>query len=237
MFGGKLVVTKAKNYGHDLKAMLDAITEKTTVVFVANPNNPTGTMVSNDELFNFIEKVPEHTLIALDEAYIEFLDNPADTISYVKQGKENLLLMRTFSKIYGLAGLRLGYGIAHKDIVAILEKVRQPFNINLVAQAAGIAALDDLEHIDRTKKNNKEGIKFYEEQLAKLGIEFVPTSANFILVKVGDGQKVFVELQKLGVIVRPMGGYGLPEWVRITIGTPQENKRCIRSLKKVLGLK
>jgi len=237
MFGGKLVVTKAKNYGHDLKAMLDAITEKTTVVFVANPNNPTGTMVPNDELFNFIEKVPEHTLIALDEAYIEFLDNPADTISYVKRGKENLLLMRTFSKIYGLAGLRLGYGIAHKDIVAILEKVRQPFNINLVAQAAGIAALDDVKHIDRTKKNNKEGIKFYEEQLAKLGIEYVPTSANFILVKVGDGQKVFVELQKLGVIVRPMGGYGLPEWVRITIGTPQENKRCIRSLKKVLGLK
>lgn len=236
MFGGKLITVKAKNYGHDLKAMLEATTERTSVVFVANPNNPTGTMASNEELIEFVEKIPPHVLIVLDEAYIEFLDDPADTISYIKNGKHNLLLMRTFSKIYGLAGLRLGYGIGHKEIIQAIEKVRQPFNVNSIAQAAGFAALDDVEHINKTKENNKAGIKYYQEQLRKLNLEYIPTHANFILVKVGDGQKVFVELQKLGIIVRPMGGYGLPEWVRITIGTPAENERCINSLKTVLSI-
>lgn len=236
MFGGKLVTVPAKNYGHDLKAMLNSITEKTAVIFVANPNNPTGTMAKESEVIELIEKTPDSVLIVIDEAYIEFLDNPLNTLRYIQQGKENLILMRTFSKIYGLAGLRLGYGIASKEIIQILEKVRQPFNINLVAQQAAIAALDDIEHIRRTKENNKIGIAYYENELKKLGLEYVQTYANFILVKVGDGQRVFNEMQKLGVITRPMGGYKLPEWIRITIGTAEENQKCINALKKVLNL-
>ncbi|MGC8744945.1 MAG: histidinol-phosphate transaminase [Verrucomicrobiia bacterium] len=236
MFGGKLVTVPAKNYGHNLKAMRNSITEKTAVVFVANPNNPTGTMAEESEVVDLIEKTPDSVLLVIDEAYIEFLDNPLNTLRYIQQGKGNLILMRTFSKIYGLAGLRLGYGIASKEIIQILEKVRQPFNINLVAQQAAIAALDDIEHIRRTKENNKIGIAYYENEFKKLGLEYVQTYANFILVKVGDGQRVFNEMQKLGVITRPMGGYKLPEWIRITIGTPEENQKCINALKKVLNL-
>ena len=143
--------------------------------------------------------------------------------------------MRTFSKIYGLAGLRLGYGIGHPDLIAELEKVRQPFNINAVAQAGALAALDDTAHADKTRRLNARGLKFYARAFRKLGLEFIPSSANFILVRVGEGQRVFNEMQKLGVIVRPMGGYQLPEWVRISIGTPKENKRCLEALKTALA--
>ena len=141
--------------------------------------------------------------------------------------------MRTFSKIYGLAGLRLGYGIGHPDLIADLEKVRQPFNINAIAQAGALAALDDTAHAEKTRRTTRAGLKFYARAFRKLGLEFVPSAANFILVRVGDGQRVFNELQKLGVIVRPMGGYQLPEWVRISIGTPKENERCLDALKTV----
>lgn len=236
MFGGKLVTVPAKNYGHDLKAMFNAITDKTRVIFVANPNNPTGTMAPDNELIELIEKTPPHILLVLDEAYIEFIDNPPNALRYIKEGKENLLLMRTFSKIYGLAGLRLGYGISSKEIIRIMEKVRQPFNINSIAQAGAIAALDDIEHIRKTKENNKLGKTYYENELKRMNLEFLPTYTNFILVKVGNGQKVFEQMQRYGVITRPMGGYGLPEWIRITIGTPDENKKCITALKKVLNL-
>ena len=237
LFGGKLTVVPAKNYGHDLDAMLAAITPQTRVVFVANPNNPTGTNVQRDDLARFISAVPGNVLVALDEAYIEFLDEPLDLLPEVRRGqKANLLLMRTFSKIYGLAGLRLGYGIGHPDLIAELEKIRQPFNINSIAQAGALAALDDTAHAEKTRRFNSRGLKLYTRAFRKLGLEFVPSSANFILVRVGDGQRVFAELQKLGVIVRPMGGYQLPEWVRISIGTPKENKRCLEALKQVLAL-
>ncbi|MGO8682232.1 MAG: histidinol-phosphate transaminase [Limisphaerales bacterium] len=236
LFGAKLVVVPAKNYAHDLDAMLAAITPNTRIVFVANPNNPTGTTAGREELARFVNAVPANVLLALDEAYIEFLNEPLDLLPEIRNGsKPNLLLMRTFSKIYGLAGLRIGYGIGHPDFIAALEKIRQPFNINLVAQAGALAALDDTKHVEKTRKVNSRGLKLYARTFRKLKLEFVPSQANFILVRVGDGQRVFGELQKLGVIVRPMGGYQLPEWVRITVGTPKENKRCLEALKTVLG--
>jgi histidinol-phosphate aminotransferase len=238
LFGAKLVVVPAKNHAHDLDAMLAAITPNTRIVFVANPNNPTGTTASREELARFVNAVPANVLLALDEAYIEFLDEPLDLLPEIRNdAKPNLLLMRTFSKIYGLAGLRIGYGIGHPDFIAALEKIRQPFNINSVAQAGALAALDDTKHVEKTRKINSRGLKLYARTFRKLGLEFIPSSANFILVRVGDGQRVFVELQKLGVIVRPMGGYQLPEWIRISIGTPKENKRCLEALKTVLGQK
>jgi len=235
LFGGKLVVVPARDYGHDLEAMLAAITPKTRVVMVANPNNPTGTSARCEDLARFVAAVPENVLVALDEAYIEFLDQPLDLLPEIRSGgKSNLLLMRTFSKIYGLAGLRLGYGIGHPDLVAEFEKIRQPFSINAVAQAGALAALDDTAHAQKTRRINSRGLKFYERAFRKLGLEFIPSSANFILVRVGEGQRVVIEMQRLGVIVRPMGGYQLPEWIRISIGTPKQNQRCLESLKTAL---
>jgi histidinol-phosphate aminotransferase len=238
LFGAKLVVVPAKNHAHDLDAMLAAITSNTRIIFVANPNNPTGTTADREELARFVNAVPANVLLAMDEAYIEFLNEPLDLVSEIRNGsKPNLLLMRTFSKIYGLAGLRIGYGIGHPDFIAALEKIRQPFNINSVAQAGALAALDDTKHVEKTRKVNSRGLRLYARTFRKLKLEFVPSQANFILVRVGDGQRVFGEMQKLGVIVRPMGGYQLPEWIRISIGTPKENQRCLEALKSVLGQK
>lgn len=236
LFGAKLVIVPAKNLGHDLPAMLKAITPQTRVMFVANPNNPTGTVVAKDELLRFVGQVPPHVLLVMDEAYIEFLDDAADLVALIRAGmKPNLLLMRTFSKIFGLAGLRLGYGIAHPDLIAAFEKIRQPFNINSIAQAGALAALDDEAHRERTRANNAAGLKFFAGAFAKLGLEFVPSAANFVLVKVGEGQKVFDAMQRHGVIVRPMGGYQLGAWIRITVGTPGENDRCLAALQSALG--
>ena len=236
LFGANLITVPAKDYGHDLDAMLKAITAKTRVVFVANPNNPTGTLVSTEALAKFIAQIPPNVVLALDEAYLEFLDEPANFIPLIKGGQQpNLILMRTFSKIFGLAGLRLGYGIACPELIAALEKIRQPFNTNSIAQAGALAALDDAAHVQRTRENNTQGLRYLKSECQKLGLEFVPSAANFLLVKVGLGGRVFEEMQKLGVIVRPMGGYQLPEWVRITVGTPAENERCVAALKQVLG--
>jgi histidinol-phosphate aminotransferase len=236
LFGGTLVTVPAQNYGHDLPAMLRAITPATRAVFVANPNNPTGTHVAKDELIRFVDQIPSNVLLVLDEAYIEFLDDAADFVSDLRAGRRpNLLLMRTFSKIFGLAGLRIGYGIGDPDLIATLEKVRQPFNINSIAQAGAQAALDDAEHIRRTRENNAAGLERYSAAFQELNFEFIPSAANFILVRVGNGQEVFDALQKLGVIVRPMGGYQLGEWIRISIGTAQENERCLQALKSVLN--
>jgi histidinol-phosphate aminotransferase len=236
LFGAKLVTVPAKKFGHDLKAMAAALTPATRLVFVANPNNPTGTTISKEELAAFIQSVPETVVIALDEAYIEFLEDPLDLLPELRAGrKPNLLLMRTFSKVYGLAGLRLGYALGHPELIAELEKLRQPFNTNAIAQAGALAALDDALHTGRTRRMNSRGLRFYAREFRRLGLEFIHSSANFILVRVGDGQKVFGEMQRLGVIVRPMGGYQLPEWIRISVGTPKENERCIEALKRTLG--
>ncbi len=236
LFGANVITVPAKNHAHDLPAMLRAITPQTRVMFVANPNNPTGTLASREEVMRLVNEVPAHILLVMDEAYIEFLDDSLDLIPLIRGGaKPNLLLMRTFSKIFGLAGLRLGYGIGHPDLIASLEKIRQPFNINSIAQAGALAALEDEQHLRATRENNSKGLRFFEAALSELGLEFVPSHANFILVRVGDGQKVFSELQKRGVITRPMAGYQLPEWIRISIGTAEENSRCLAALKSVLG--
>jgi len=236
LFGANLISAPAKNYGHDLAAMFKAITRNTRVVFVANPNNPTGTFLPGKELENFVREVPPHVLLALDEAYIEFLDSPPDFLPLIRSGAQaNVLLMRTFSKIFGLAGLRLGYGMAHSDLVALLEKARQPFNINSVAQAGALAALDDTGHVRRTRDNNARGLQFFADTFREMRLEFIPSSANFILVRVGDGPRVFEEMQKQGVIVRPMVGYQLPEWIRITVGRPEENQRCVTTLRGALA--
>ncbi|MGD0744215.1 MAG: histidinol-phosphate transaminase [Verrucomicrobiota bacterium] len=235
LFGANLISVPAKNYGHDLPAMRKAITPRTRIVFVANPNNPTGTRAPREEVIRFINAVPDDVLLVMDEAYIDFLSDPVDLSPLVRQNvRPNLILMRTFSKIYGLAGLRIGYGIGNPDFVAALEKIRQPFNLNLLAQTAALAALDDVEHVRKTRRNNFAGLEFFERAFRDLKLEFIPSAANFILVRVGEGRKIFEAMQRQGVIVRPMGGYQLPEWIRISIGTPPENERCLAALKTAL---
>jgi histidinol-phosphate aminotransferase len=238
LLGASPVIVPARDYGHDLPALRRAVTPRTKVIFAANPNNPTGTLAAPEELRQLIDSVPPEVVIVLDEAYVEFLEKPQDLVPLVRNGeKPNLILLRTFSKIYGLAGLRLGYGIGHPDFVAALEKVRQPFNVNSMAQAAGLAALDDGAHVQKTRQNNFEGLKMFEAALREMGVEYVPSLANFILLRVGEGRRVTGEMQALGVIIRPVDNYGLPEWVRISIGTPRENQRCLKALKKILRKK
>jgi histidinol-phosphate aminotransferase len=236
MLGADLIIVPAKKYGHDLPAMLRAITPQTRIVFVANPNNPTGTLAPREEVIQFVNDVPDDVLLVMDEAYIEFLNDPVDLVPLVRMGtRKNLILMRTFSKIYGLAGLRIGYGIGSPELISAFEKIRQPFNINSVAQAAAVAALDDDEHVRKTRANNFAGLDYLERSLREMRVEFVPSSANFILARVGDGAKIFDAMQRQGVITRPMGGYQLPEWIRISVGTPAENERSIAVLKHVMG--
>lgn len=236
LFGAKLVTVPAQKFGHDLDAMLVAITPKTRLIFVANPNNPTGTTVAPKALQQFIASVPPHVVIVLDEAYIEFLADKLDLVPEIAAGRHpNLILLRTFSKIYGLAGLRLGYGIGHPELIAALEKVRQPFNINAISQAGALAALDDTAHVEKTRRTNQRGLRFFVRACKQLKWDYVPSAANFILIRVGDGARVFNEMQKLGVITRPMGGYQLGEWLRISIGTPKENQHCLEALQKAIG--
>lgn len=238
LFGANLVTVKAREFGHDIDAMLAAITPATRVMFVANPNNPTGTLAPREAIVDLINNVPPHVLLVMDEAYLEFLDDPTDLVGLVRNGViPNLLLVRTFSKIYGLAGLRLGYGIGCPELIAALEKIRQPFNINAIAQAGALAALEDAEHMGRTRLNNRQGLQYLQTAFQKLKLEYVPSAANFVLVKVGDGAGVFAKLQKQGVITRPMGGYGLPQWLRVSIGTPAENARFLLSLEQILAPK
>jgi histidinol-phosphate aminotransferase len=238
LLGANPVIVPARDYGHDLPAMLRAVTRRTKVIFVGNPNNPTGTVAAPKELRQLLDDTPPEVVIVMDQAYLEFLEKPQDFIPLIRRGeKPNLILLRTFSKIYGLAGLRLGYGIGHPDFIAALEKIRQPFNVNSMAQAAGLAALDDEAHLRKTRQNNFAGMKMFEKALHEMGVQFVPSSANFILLRAGEGRRVVSELQSRGVIVRPMDNYGLPEWIRISIGTPRENRRCLKALKKILRKK
>jgi len=234
LFGAETIEIPDPGFVHDLEAMAAAITPKTKKVFIANPNNPTGTMVDEEAIDRFMERVPDHVMVIFDEAYHEFLHNPPNTLRYVKEGR-NVVIMRTFSKIQGLAGLRIGYGITTPEIANVLQKCRQPFNTNSIAQAGAIAGLLDLEHQQRTRDLNDEGLKFLQSSFDEMGLEFVPSVANFVLVKVGDGDAVFDAMLKKGVIIRAMRGYKLPEWVRISIGTREQNERCIATLKEVLG--
>lgn len=235
MFQAKTITVPMVDYTHDLEAMLKAIRPDTRLVFIANPNNPTGTMVSGEAIDAFMRKVPEHVVVVFDEAYVELLpvDQQPDVLKYVRQGR-NVVVMRTFSKTYGLAGLRIGYGIAPAECIQFMHRVRQPFNTTVMAQIAAIAALDDDAYVERTRAMMRTGLDILQGGFKKMGLPYVPSVANFVLVQVGQGRKVFEALQREGVIVRPMDGYGLPEHVRITVGTPAENRRCLRALKKVL---
>jgi histidinol-phosphate aminotransferase len=236
MSGADVITVPATHYGHDLPAMLRAVNRHTRIIFVANPNNPTGTLAHREDLIEFVNEVPDDVLLVMDEAYVEFLDEPVDLVSLIRLGaRRNLILMRTFSKIYGLAGLRIGYGLGDAELISALEKIRQPFNANLLAQAGALAALDDVEHLQRTRANNSAGLEFLAGAFRELGLEYVPSFANFILVRVGEGAKVFDAMQRLGVIARPMAGYQLPEWLRITVGTRDQNQRTINALKQALA--
>ncbi len=236
LFGAKYVEVADPDFIHDLDGMADAITEDTRLVFIANPNNPTGTMVNQEALDRFMDRLPDHVVAVLDEAYYEFLDDAPDTVKYVREGR-NVCVLRTFSKAYGLAGLRIGYGLASPQVAAILQKARQPFNANSMAQAAALAAMNDSEHVAKTMETNRTGLAFYEQAFAARDLEYVPSAANFVLVKVGDGDDLFAKMLRKGVIVRAMSGYKLPEWVRISIGTMPENERCIEVLDEVLALR
>lgn len=236
LFGAKLVTVPARDLAADIPAMIAAITPNTRMLCLANPNNPTGTLTSRSDIDRLLAAVPPHVLLVMDEAYVEFLDSPIDCLPLIRRGERpNLVVTRTFSKIFGLAGLRLGYAIAVPEVIGHLEKVRQPFNLNAIAQAGALAALEDDEHLARTKSNNRSGLAYFQSALSALGLPFIPSHANFVLAQVGDGLAVFRALQRKGIITRPMGSYELPAWLRISVGTPEENRRCIHALSEVLG--
>ena len=226
-----------KDFKYDLSALRKNIGPKTRVIFIANPNNPTGSYVHKKEVEDFLLSLPENILVVFDEAYFEFVDQKdfPDVLKYIEKGK-NVMILRTFSKIYGLAGLRIGYGIAKKEFIRYLERCRQPFNVNLLAQAAAQAALSDADFVKKSKKIATEGKKYLYQSLKKIGIEYIPSATNFILLNLRqDGIEVFKKLLKQGVIVRDMYQYGLKNFIRVTIGTEKENRKFVVTLKKVLS--
>ena len=233
--GAALISTPARNFGHDLNAMLAAIRPDTRIVWIANPNNPTGNFLPYPEVRAFLETVPKDVVVVLDEAYNEYLP-PAervDTAAWIKDFP-NLVVTRTFSKIFGLAGLRVGYALASAEIADLMNRVRQPFNVNNLAIAAAIAALDDHLFVAESYELNRRGMEQLVAGLKRLGLEHIPSHGNFVTFKAGDGAAVNQKLLKQGVIVRPIGGYGLPEWLRVTIGTEPENARFLEALEKAL---
>lgn len=235
--GAQFVKVPMKDYRYDLAAILRAITDKTKIIFIANPNNPTGTYVNEHEVREFVEKVPEDVLVCFDEAYVDFVDarDFPRMMEYVQVRKKNVILLRTFSKSYGLAGLRIGYAVASPDCIGYLHKVRQPFNVNSIAQAAATAALDDRFFLWMTKMLVARGRKFFYKHLQRLGLKHLPTQANFILIDTGtDADVAFKALLAKGMIVRSMKAYGLTNWIRVTIGRRSQNAQLIRLLKAYL---
>jgi histidinol-phosphate aminotransferase len=224
LFDVRFIEVPDLDFQVDLNALLAAISSDTRLVFLANPNNPTGTRISNHDLEYFIDQVPDTTLVVLDEAYYEFLDNPPPTLDWIKAGKQ-IIALRTFSKIQGLAGLRIGYGFASEEITEILQRCRQPFNINALAQAGALAGLADDEHMAKTRLLTFEGRKKLQNFFRQHGMRYLPSEANFVMVEVGDADAVFKHLLKRGIIIRSMTSYGLPGWVRVSIGTPAEMVR------------
>lgn len=234
LFGAVTVeVAERPGFVQDLDAALAAITPRTRQIYVTSPNNPTGTIVTSKEIDAFMARVPERVTVVFDEAYHEFLDDAPDTLRYVREGR-NVIVLRTFSKIQGLASLRIGYGMASAEMIEILQKTRQPFNANGIAQAGALAGLADAAHQARTRAVTAEGRAFLQETFARMGVEFVPSHANFVLARVGDGRAVFEALLRSGIIVRAMGSYKLPEWIRVSVGTMEENRRFVDALREVL---
>ncbi|NPV77277.1 MAG: histidinol-phosphate transaminase [Anaerolineae bacterium] len=234
----KLIKTPlTTDYGLDLNAMLRAITEKTKIIFVCNPNNPTGTILLADAIDQFINAVPENILIILDEAYVEFVesDHFPNSIQYVRQGRPNILIMRTFSKVYGLAGIRIGFGVGIQELLAPLNTIKEPFAVNRLAQVAGIAALEDNEFVRRTVETTKAGREYFYKEFARLGLFVVPSHTNFVLADLGPTADFIInKLLESGVIIRPGKGYNLPTFARITVGDTEQNKRLVAMLEKLL---
>ena len=237
--GARGIAAPARGHGHDLDAMLAAIEDDTRLLYIANPNNPTGTFIPAAQIEAFLKKVPAHVVVVLDEAYNEYLapEDQFESAEWVRTFP-NLIVSRTFSKAYGLAGLRVGFAIAQPAVTDLMNRVRQPFNVNSLAQAAAIAALNDKAFLEKGAENNRAGYRQLTAAFDELGLEYVPSHGNFVLVKVGGddgaGARVNVALLKQGVIVRPVGAYGLPQWLRISIGLPEENARLIEALREAL---
>lgn len=235
LFGAKYVeVENKEDWSHDLMGMLKAITPQTRLIFITNPTNPVGTMVFQEEMDAFMSQVPEHVVVAFDEAYIDFAEQKPDSLRYVKEGR-NVIVMRTFSKAYGLAGIRAGYAVTTPAVADLLNKARTPFNLNLIAQAGALAALDDAEHIAESVAMVNAGKQQYYAAFRRWNIDYIPSHGNFILVRTGKGRDVFNKALSKGVILRQMDGYGLPEYIRITVGTERENTRCLEVLQEILG--
>lgn len=234
--GATGIIVPAKQFGHDLDAMLKAITPKTRMVFVANPNNPTGTLIGKLELKKFLSAVPKHVLIMLDEAYDEYLTDElkAESIGWLGEF-DNLVISRTFSKAYGLAGLRVGFGVTSKEIADLMNRVRQPFNVNSIAQAAAVASLADDEFVERTRALNQAGMVQITQGLQKLGLSFIPSFANFVSFKVNDAPGVYERLLNQGVIVRPVANYEMPDYLRVSIGLFSENARFLEVLATAIN--
>lgn len=235
LYQADVIEVPMRDFTHDLAAMRAAIRPDTRLVFIANPNNPTGTAVEPDELDEFLSALPDGVAAVVDEAYVELLPprRQPNALRHVREGRD-VFVLRTFSKTYGLAGLRIGYAVAPAEGVAAINRVRQPFNVNAMALAAALAALDDEAYVRRTRRLVAQGLRQLEAGFAALGLRWTPSCVNFVLVEVGNGRAVFEALERRGVIVRPMDAYGLPAHIRVTVGTPTENERLLQALEEVL---
>jgi len=237
IMGGKIIPVKLKDYTYDIEEITRKINEKTKIVFICNPNNPTGTIVDKKAVDKFIKQVPEDVVIVIDEAYYDYVEdnNYPDSLSYVLKGK-NVIVLRTFSKIAGIAGVRIGYGIAKLELISYLRRVVNPFTTNRLAQVAALASLDDEEHYKKVLKSNQEGKKYLYKKLKELGLFYLPTEANFIFIDLKeDSRVVFEKLLKKGIIIRPGKTWGCPNFIRVTIGTSYENQKFILALKEVIN--
>ena len=233
MFGANPVEVPLTDMRQDLKALAAAVTPRTRLVFLASPANPVGVSNTAAEITELVRALPPHVILVFDEAYAEFVENAPDLRPLIAEGRK-VICLRTFSKVYGLASLRVGYGYAAAELIAIVQRARQPFNVNAIATAAAVAALDDHEFVAMCLRENRAGMAQLEAGLTKLGIGFVPGTGNFLLAKVGDGTRVFGQLQQRGIITRPVKPYGLPEWLRLTVGTRTQNERLLGALAEVL---
>lgn len=237
VLGGRVLEVALKDFCYDLDAMAEQVSDETKLIFISNPNNPTGTVVNTTSFERFLKKVPDDVIVVMDEAYFEYVtcDDYPDALAYLKQDRK-IIILRTFSKAYGLAGLRIGYAIASAELVSYMERIREPFNANSLAQKAAITALDDTAHLKKTLDNNRLGIEYMYSQLNMLQLSFVPTQTNFILINVGhNADLIHKMLLKDGIMVRSMDGFDLNEYIRVTIGLPEENKKFIETLEKVIA--
>jgi len=238
IMGANCIYVPLNDFKHDLPAMADAITSRTKILYFCNPNNPTGTIVEKAEVDQFMARIPEDILIIFDEAYVEYNESPdfVSGLEYLKQNC-NVIVLRTFSKIYGLAALRIGYGITRPEIAAAVDRVTEPFNVNMLAQTAAIAALGDKEHVKASRRMNAAGKVYLGAVFNAMGLKYVPTEANFIFVDTGRNcREIFKQLLQKGVIVRTGDIFGYPTFIRVTIGSQEENERFIHSLKEILGV-